>query len=40
MEILSQVKKTATRSQKLLEDLQHLKSKLYSLEHDVRHVHE
>ena len=39
MQILQQVKKTATNSKKLLDDLQHLKAKMYSLENDVRHVH-
>lgn len=40
MQILQQVKKTATNSKKLLDDLQHLKAKMYSLENDVRHVHD
>lgn len=39
IQILSQVKKTATRSKRLLGDLQNLKAKMYSLENDVRHVH-
>ena len=37
--ILSEVKKTASRSQKLMGDLQHLKAKIYSLESDLHHVH-
>ena len=39
MQILSQVKKTASNSKKLVGDLQNLKAKLYSLENDARHVH-
>ena len=38
-QILSQVKKTASNSKKLVGDLQNLKAKLYSLENDARHVH-
>lgn len=40
MQILSQVRKTATRSKQLMGDLQNLKAKIYSLENDVRHVHD
>jgi len=40
LQILTQVKKTASRSKKLMGDLQHLKGKIYSLENDVRHVHD
>ena len=39
LQILSQVKKTASNSKKLVGDLQNLKAKLYSLENDARHVH-
>ena len=39
MQILTQVKKTASNSKKLVGDLQNLKAKLYSLENDARHVH-
>lgn len=39
MQILSHVKKTAFNSKKLVGDLQTLKARLYSLENDVRHVH-
>ena len=40
MQILGQVKKTAARSKKLIGDLQGLKGRIYSLESDVRHVHD
>eukprot|EP00731_Ephydatia_muelleri_P001126 Em0001g1126a len=40
VQILQQVKKTATNSKKLLGDLQQLKAKMYSLENDARHVHD
>ena len=39
LQILSQVKRTALNSKKLVGDLQNLKAKLYSLENDARHVH-
>ena len=39
LQILSQVKKTASNSKKLVGELQTLKAKLYSLENDARHVH-
>ena len=39
MQILRQVKKTASNSKRLVGDLQTLKAKLYSLEYDTRHVH-
>lgn len=39
MQILTQVKKTALNSKKLIGDLQNLKAAVYSLEHDARHVH-
>ena len=38
-QILNEVKKTATRSKKLRGDLQHLKAKIYSLDNNVKHVH-
>lgn len=40
MQILTHVKKTASRSKKLIGDLQNLKAKIYSLENDVRHEHD
>ena len=39
LQILSQVKRNALNSKKLVGDLQNLKAKLYSLENDARHVH-
>ena len=39
-QILAQVKQTAVRSKRLVEDLQHLKSKVYSIEKDFRHMHD
>jgi conjugal transfer/entry exclusion protein len=38
IQILSQVKKTAARSKKLTDDLQNLKSKMYSIEKDMRNI--
>ncbi len=40
MQILSYVKKTSHNSKKLIGDLQNLKAKIYSLENDVRYVHD
>lgn len=37
MEILSEVKKSASRSKKLMGELQNIKFKVYSLENDARH---
>lgn len=39
MQILTQVKKTASNSKKLVGDLQTLKARLYSLEQEARNVH-
>ena len=39
MQILTQVKRTAANSKKLVGDLQNLKAALYSLERDTRNVH-
>ena len=39
MQILSHVKNTASRSRKLMDELQNIKSKVYSLENSARHVH-
>ena len=38
MQILNEVKKTASRSKKLIGQVQNIKSKVYSLENDIRHV--
>ena len=40
MEMLAHVKQTAITSKKLMGDLQHLKSKIYSIEKDYRHIHD
>ena len=40
MQMLEYVKKTSENSKKLMGNLQTLKAKIYSLENDVRHVHE
>lgn len=37
--VLGEVKKTASRSKKVMGELQHLKGKIYSLENDLSHIH-
>ncbi len=39
-EILSYVKSTSKNAKKLIGDLQNLKAKVYSLENNVRHIHD
>lgn len=38
VQILSQVKKSAVKSKKLMDNLQNMKSKMYSLEEDMRNI--
>ena len=38
MQILNEVKKKASRSKKLMGQVQNMKSKVYSLENDIRRV--
>ena len=38
IQILSQVKKTAAKSKKLMDNLQNMKSKMYSMEKDMRNI--
>ena len=40
LQILNYVKSTSKNAKKLMGDLQSLKAKVYSLENDVRHVHD
>lgn len=39
-QILTYVKSTSKNAKKLIGDLQNLKAKVYSLENDVRHIHD
>lgn len=38
--MLNYVKRTSENSRELIGDLQSLKAKIYSLENDVRHIHD
>lgn len=38
IDVLQHVKQTAVRSKEMQGELNHLKSKIYSLENDVRHL--